>query len=280
MIEIRPSVLEEAPALKALWRKAFHDPDCYIDWFYDCCWAPEDTLLLLEDGVLASMLDLMPMELSLPDGRTAQAYYVYALATDPGVRKKGYGRKLLHYVDFHLRSRGADCVTVVPAEPSLHRFFGTVGFAPGFSLRKLELLKSMVEAPGVGMAQLVEPEEYNRIRNALLTDMPCIRYNEKLICYQQGMSRMGNAGLYRVEVDGVEGCAAAEYVDKNRLLFKELVIPRPQMAGAVAQLAALLPADSYHVRTPAGWEGLPTATMCAPRRGGRACPAATSSPSP
>ena len=257
MIRIRPSRPEEALAQKELWRKAFGDEDRYIDWFYECCWKPEDMLLLLEDGVLASMLALLPMEIALPGGKTASAYYVYALATDPAARKKGYGRQLLHYVDFHLRARGVDCVTVVPAEPSLHKFFATVDFQPGFSLRKLELLRNMVAQPGAGAAQPVEPAEYGRIRDGLLEGLPFIRYGKELIRYQQGMSQMAGAGLYRVEVDGVVGCAAAEYVDAQSLLLKELVIPRPQMAGAVAQLAALLPAARYHVRTPAAWDGLP-----------------------
>ena len=257
MIQIRSSLPEEAAAQKELWRQAFGDEDRYIDWFYDCCWKPEDMLLLLEDGKLASMLALLPMELALPNGRSASAYYVYALATDPHARSKGYGRQLLHYVDFHLRARGVDCVTVVPAEPSLHKFFGTVDFQPGFSLRKLELLRNMISAPGDGSAEPVEPAEYERIREKQLAGLPYIRYGEDRIRYQQGMSRMAGAELYRVVVDGVEGCAAAEYVDKNSLLLKELVIPRPQMAGAVAQLAARLPAVRYHVRTPACWDGLP-----------------------
>lgn len=257
MTEIRPSGPGEAAAQKALWHKAFGDDERYIDWFYDCCWQPENTLLLLEDGVLASMLSLLPTQLCFPGGARADTFYVYALATDPCARKKGYGRQLLHYVDFHLRARGADCASVVPAEPGLHKFFATVGYQPGFSLRELELPKGMVSTPGSGDVRPISPGEYNAIRERLLADIPFIRYPESLIRYQEGMSRMANAGLYRVEVDGVEGCAAAEYVGRHTVLFKELLIPRPQMDGAVAQLAAHLPAERYHVRTPSDWAGLP-----------------------
>lgn len=89
-------------------------------------------LLLLEDGRLASMLALLPVSLSLPGGVEASGRYVYALATDPSMRGKGYGRQLLHYVDGFLSSRGSDCVTVVPAEPSRISFLPLWRFARPF----------------------------------------------------------------------------------------------------------------------------------------------------
>ena len=144
MLEMRPGRPEEVPAQKTLWKAAFGDEDRYIDWFYECCGASADVLEVVEEGRLASMLALLPQTLTLPGGGTASGWYIYALATDPGARSKGYGRQLLRFVDGYLAERGADCVTTVPAEPSLFKFFGTVGFAPCFSTRKLELLKSML----------------------------------------------------------------------------------------------------------------------------------------
>ena len=258
MVDIRPSRPGENPAQKALWKTAFGDEDRLIDWFYDCCMPEEDMLLLLEDGRLASMLALLPVSLSLPGGVEASGRYVYALATDPSMRGKGYGRQLLHYVDGFLSSRGSDCVTVVPAEPSLHKFFATVAFCPAFSTRKLELLRDMVGPARAedGLTE-AEPQEYGRLRRALLSDTAAVHYDQRLLRFQQGMSRMSGGGLYKITVDGVEGCAAAEYVDRHSVLCKELLIPSQHLARAVARLAERLPADRYHVRTPAGWEGLP-----------------------
>ena len=210
MLEMRPGRPEGVPAQKALWKAAFGDEDRYIDWFYECCGASADVLEVVEEGRLASMLALLPQTLTLPGGGTASGWYIYALATDPGARSKGYGRQLLRFVDGYLAERGADCVTTVPAEPSLFKFFGTVGFAPCFSTRKLELLKSMLQPAAEGdRAEPVEPGEYNAIRRRLLEGAPAVDYPEELIRYQQGMGRLSGGGLYRLSVDGAEGCAAA-----------------------------------------------------------------------
>ena len=150
MVEIRASRQEEVPAQKQLWKLAFGDEDSYIDYFYQNYYSPENMMVLVEDGKLSTMLALFPMTLRAPEGVSARAAYVYALATDPAARKKGYGRQILHYLDFYLRQREVDCVTVVPAEPSLHKFFSSVDFDECFVTREVELLRELVEPVRVG----------------------------------------------------------------------------------------------------------------------------------
>ena len=258
MVEIRTALPHEVPAQKALWQAAFGDDPRYVDWFYQCCCRPEDMLLLLEDGRLASMTALLPHTLRLPGGGTASAWYVYALATDPSVRSKGYGRQLLLRADDFLRARGADCVTVVPAEASLFRFFGMVGFLPAFYTRKVELPRSMTTpAHPADRVAPIGPAEYNEIRERVLADLPSVCYGEDLIRYQEGMGRLSGGGLFRVTVDGFRGCAAAEYLDGESVLFKELLLPPEYMPRGLAALAAVLPGQRCHVRTPAQWDGMP-----------------------
>ena len=214
---------------------------------------PFEWIPLAEDPMLA----LLPQTLTLPGGGTASGWYIYALATDPGARSKGYGRQLLRFVDGYLAERGADCVTTVPAEPSLFKFFGTVGFAPCFSTRKLELLKSMLQPAAEGdRAEPVEPGEYNAIRRRLLEGAPAVDYPEELIRYQQGMGRLSGGGLYRLSVDGAEGCAAAEYTDGESVLFKELLLSPDKMGRGLAALERVLPGARCYVRTPALWDGM------------------------
>lgn len=258
MIEIRPARPGEETRQKELWKLSFGDDDAYIDYFYTHRPAGVETLVLLEDGALETMVALFPVTLSLPDGAQASSAYIYALATHPGARKKGFGRFILNYVDFYLQEKKLDCVTIVPAEASLHRFFAAAGFSECFATRKVELLQYMARRNCVGDTLApADPETYNRVRERLLEGTFRVSYADGAIGYQEGLSRMANSGLYLLNVNGTQGCAAAEYLNEDSVLVKELIIPAPAMAGAAALLARELPAVRYHLRTPPFWDGLP-----------------------
>lgn len=81
-------------------------------------------------------------------------------------------------------------------------------------------------------------------------------YPEELIRYQQGMGRLSGGGLYRLSVDGAEGCAAAEYTDGESVLFKELLLSPDKMGRGLAALERVLPGARCYVRTPALWDGM------------------------
>ena len=257
MIEIRPAKPEELAREKELWKLAFGDDDAYIDHFYDH--RPiTDTLVMLEDGVLWTMLALFPVEVVLPDGKKLKSSYIYALATHPDARKKGFGRFVLSYVDFYLKEQGMDCVTIEPAEASLHRFFSSVGFSECFTTRKVELLGYMAGKRSAGdVLEPATPQEYRAIREKLLAGNLYVSYDEDVLSYQKGVSENAGGGLYKLTVDGVEGCACAEFTEDETVGVKELLIPKAQMPRAAALLAEKLPAMRYHLRTPAFWDGLP-----------------------
>ena len=217
MITIRPAVPEELPQLKDLWRKCFGDPSTYVDIFYQKFCPVEQVLVVDEVGELDSMAAMLPGTVHLPDGTDIPVGYVYALATNPYMQGKGHARQLLKYADEYLQKRGDKAMILVPASPSLHRFFETVGY---------------------------------------LKDTFHVTYSDNMITFQQIGSHMAYGDLYKIEVDGVVGCAAIEYVQKRRLLAKELLIPPAQMGKAVETIAKEMEASRYHIRTPAFWDGL------------------------
>ena len=70
------------------------------------------------------------------------------------------------------------------------------------------------------------------------------------------MGRLSGGGLYRLSVDGAEGCAAAEYIDGESVLFKELLLSPDKMGRGLAALERVLPGARCYVRTPALWDGM------------------------
>ena len=257
MLELRPSKIEEIPAQKGLWKRAFGDEDGYIDDFYTHCVRPEEMLVLLEDGVLRSMLALLPVTLALPDGSTATSAYIYALASDPDCRKQGFGRMLLQYVDFYLGERGITSVITVPAEPSLHKFFATVGFAECFATRKIELPAANLGPRAQGdRVSPVEPEAYGLLREAALAGTFHAVYHIRLLAHQRGVCRNEGGDLLRLSVGGVEGCAALERSGSGGVVIRELLIADALIPAALSAIAHAFPAERYHLRTPALYPGL------------------------
>ena len=49
MITVRPSILEDIPAQRELWKLAFGDSDQYIDNFYNTCYRPDRVVVLEEE---------------------------------------------------------------------------------------------------------------------------------------------------------------------------------------------------------------------------------------
>ena len=129
---------EEWPRLRELWQGAFGDGAAFIDDFFVRYGAPDRLLTLREGGRPVSMLALLPMEGVTAEGERFKLPYVYALATDPEARGKGYAGKLLAYAADRARALGAAGICTVPAQPSLHRFFASAGYGECFATRRWE----------------------------------------------------------------------------------------------------------------------------------------------
>lgn len=258
MTEVRIARPEDAPTQKLLWKEGFGDSDTDIALFYDLCWRPEESLVLLEDGALVSMLVLLPQTLALPGGGETKAAYIYALTTPKAFRGRGYGGQIIAAADWAAQRLGADCATLVPAEPSLRNYFGPMGYAPCFSTWRMEVASADIPAaaPGDHLATIT-PEEYGALRRSLLGDRPAVHYNRRMLEFQAGMCRLARGGLYRIQAAGLTGCAAAEYREAGRLVLKELLLPPQGQAAGLALLAQALPAQVCEVRMPVGWSGLP-----------------------
>ena len=128
MTQIRLGTPGDAARERELWQLAFGDDGAYVDNFYQTYYKPERMLLLEEDGVVQSMTAWFDTQLVLPGEGRFRAAYLYAVATDPAARGRGLAGRLLAGADEYFRGLAIPAVTTVPAEPSLHNFFGANGF--------------------------------------------------------------------------------------------------------------------------------------------------------
>lgn len=250
MIEMRRAAPEERQAVARLWNRVFGDDEKFLDEFYRLCTPYEELMVLVEDGVLRTILCAPDITLRCPNGRQLKAGYMYALATDPAIRGRGFGKDMMRFGEVCLKGRGADCAILVPAEPSLFRFFDQLSYVPVFSHIRQVLSPDELPAPQPGdRLTPAAPTEYNAIRREQLAGQLYTDYGDDLVEFQQLLSRAAGGGIWRLELPGGIGCAAVEVVDDVPVV-KELLCPPEDIDRAASLLARQYPAPRCILRLP------------------------------
>ena len=237
MLKIRFSHPVDIPAQRLLWKLAFGDTDEYLDNFYFHYYRPERAVVLEEDGVIRAMFTWFDTTLTLADGRTFRAAYVYALATHPDCRGRGLAGELLARGGDLLRTLGMDLLTTVPAEPSLHTFFAANGFQEAFVMTQQQRAARRAAAAPCRLTA-VHPTRYNQVREELLAGIPHITFPEEAMAHQLRCCEIsGGGGLFTAETTAGPACLCAEQAGDSLLVVKEVL-------GAEAARQAILEALS------------------------------------
>lgn len=253
MLTVRPSAPEDVPAQRELWKLAFGDSDSYIDNFYNTYYRPERVVVLEEGGAVRSMTAWFDTTFVVPGQGEYRAAYLYAVATHPDCRGQGLAGKLLAGADEYFRSLGIPAVTTVPAEPSLHNFFGANGFRECFRvlgtyLERREL--EQVSLPPLGLFRPATPEEYGRVREEFLKDIPHISYPADALAYQAGCCALGDGGLFVGDTPTGPACLCAERAEEDFVIVKELLGSFEAHRLACCDLPRIAPARRWEIRGP------------------------------
>lgn len=253
MLKLRTSMLADRPRLRELWQIAFGDSDAYIDCFFAACPDPERVLVLEDAGGVQAMTAWFDMPLVSADGGQWPGAYLYAVATHPDCRGKGYAGKLLAWVGEWLRGQGFACLTTVPASESLHRFFATNGFEEQFALVERDMVPGAASPAHIAA---VDGAEYGRLREQNLSGTTHVACGEQALAYQQAVCRLSGGGLFAAGT----GCACVERTGDTAVV-KELLAPEGEQEGILTALAKAIPAKHWLVRTPCvvGQKGTPFA---------------------
>ena len=126
---------EDYPQVLEIWQACFGDEEYYVRFFWDNCFPMCRGLAWEEDGRLVSMLFLLPGTL---DGQLS-AEYVYAVATLPDYRSKGYAAQLTTWAADIARSEGTSALCLCPATEQLYNYYGKQGFQLAFRKQDTEM---------------------------------------------------------------------------------------------------------------------------------------------
>lgn len=254
MIQIRISRPEDVTRQRELWRLAFGDEGAYVDNFYRTYYRPERMLLLEEDGEVQAMTAWFDTTFVAPERGRYRAAYLYAVATHPEARGRGLAGQLLAGADRIFREWDIPAVTTVPAEPSLHRFFGRNGFRECFVDGQFSLPRNgRATLPAGAALKRLSPGEYRDLREELLAGTAHIDLPREALAYQAGACALApGGGLYAVQTSHGRAALCAEGMENGELLVKELLCPPEDLDWVVERLPGLLPRWSSAWRTPGG----------------------------
>jgi ribosomal protein S18 acetylase RimI-like enzyme len=276
---------EDIPQLKALWKTVFCDGDEDIGYFFSTWFSPDLTAVVDVGGNPVSAAYILPVgELVLPyrhSGRPVGRYpaaMLYAIATLPEWRGRGYGETVTRTARAQAVKKGYPAVVLKPADEGLFKYYEKrTDFRCFFEAVEAEYTADdlpvreyrnsgfgMSETPaehlGGGLTMVpVSAYEYRRIRRNLLGNYAYIDLKERALEYQQYLCRKAGGGLFKLLMNGgntgrageTAGCAVVEPEENGVVHMKELLLsPGSRVPDAVSAAARLKKAGRYLVRTP------------------------------
>lgn len=226
-MSIRPFRPKDEPDLILLWQTAFNDSAAFINDFLHNIVRPGRGIVFDKGGRICSAAYLI-------DGITVkgeQVPYIYAAATLPEYRGRGFGTAVL-YACAELAKPNRCAVS--PANNNLFAWYEKLNFIPSYSLYEAKLLN---EYSNFTLTEL-NANEYAAIRRKLLYGTAYADFDAKLL---EWWRKRWNGSFYSFE----GGCASICPQNKG-FLIPELLAHKNGRA-VLGKLCCGLPAT---VRTP------------------------------
>lgn len=168
-----------------IWKECFGDEEDFISFYLEHRMTEENMLVIYEDGKVVSMASFLPVEY-YHEGEYVPARYVYAVATLPEYRERGFAKEIMRFA----ADKYAQPLVLSPAEESLYGYYEKMGFKRAFTERKQEpagVIRAMeLEAPSDNVMDSIEPvtpEEYVKIRDAKWAREGYVRWDEAAVFY-------------------------------------------------------------------------------------------------
>ncbi len=175
-VTCRRATASDRAAMKALWRLSFpEDADEDIELFFKTFQPAATAYVLCEADVVCSMLFLLPTAVQDGEYRFA-AGYIYAGATHPDARGKGYYRRLLDFVTQTAKQEGTAALLLRPATASLADSYRRMGFS-------VPLYGNAHPRGDADVPMTVDAGAYGMIRRDRLRGQAFVDWDDRTIAY-------------------------------------------------------------------------------------------------
>lgn len=209
--------------LQALWQLVFEDDAAYTDIFFNTVFRAEDAMVFEKDGEILSMLFLLAVAFPTDTGVSYQGRYVYAVATHPKARGKGYCGALLRQSEEEIAARGERFAALHPASETLYGFYRRFGYETAFSCAELLLpaYADVQNADGIECL-LLSQQQFEKLYPAFGTHrrQELLWRKETLpFLYREAVAQRG--GAFAVLREGSPIGCGLYYQPEDRMIIKD-----------------------------------------------------------
>lgn len=228
----------DQPQLHRLWETVFGDPPEMVQAFFDR-FPPEISGWVLRIGeTICSAAYLIPGNWYVNQQEMRPAAYVYAVATDPNMRRKGYAGRLMQSIAAFVEERNLLLYTR-PAEQSLFSWYkstlnaGNIGYINQHRFHSEEKFDALP-------FRRITASEYGAMREKLLNAVPHLVLSDNFLRLQEVFSD----GFYSVG----DGCCCV-VKGKNEIQIPELLTSDSYTVPAVQTLLSKFGVQDAAVQT-------------------------------
>lgn len=239
--------------LTELWTQCFHDPVRYPRYFLNNYFVPHDCLVYRTGGRIGAALYMLPCRILTETG-TLQAHYVFAAATLPEYRSRGYMSSLLAYAAIAGTERGDRFSVVLPSGDSLYGFYEKAGYTDLFQLRMLTVTNEELQnLAGHGAAACVLPESarLNALRiDCLAGQYGSVLWDNRMFHFAIGISQVYGDRLVCI-TKGYSDAYALCREENGSCTVLELMTDDTMFPYLAEAILREVPSGSYQFRLPA-----------------------------
>lgn len=198
---VRQATTTDREQLAYIWKIAFDDSDPYIYNFL--CRYPDYTCLVYEvDKTVAAMLFLIPCSLTNKSG-----YYVYACATLPEYRGKGYMASLLEHAYKKAQSEDAFGLILIPGNDALFHYYERLHFKHFSELSEMVFRPKEEQEGHLQLHSATDAVVIADIRERFYPADTCVGFGVPHISYITKEVSRGNGAALSVRQNGLNGYA-------------------------------------------------------------------------
>lgn len=246
---IRHPDVRDIQALQNIWGTAFGSDDAPL--FFNRYFKPESCITVYCGGIPASAGYYYHAGNLICNEKRTPCAMIYAVATLPEFRGRGFGAAVVEKLIAAARSAGYPIVALCPSEDSLFEYYrARTEMKEYFYVAEQRVAAASDGIRHDGLIPVLA-DEYSRLRTGLLAGIPHIEPDLNALLYQASLCGDNNGGMFRINSPGGVSITIVEEGRTGAVQVKELLYRDGCGKDALSAIITAFPAQEYIVWTPA-----------------------------